>query len=355
MDARTRVVAYRHPSDFGGMGVAADTFIPWLCELSFPVYEINLSAPGRPLAHVGKAVPSSFPHALMLLLRACRNAIASRPLLCYFAVSQSGPALVRDLAILLVYRAARVPCLIHLHGSLLPGRMERTIKGFPLRLLLPRRTWIALTSEIAASFPRGWTTIVVPNPLPAGVKVREIGRRERDPTLKVGWLGAICREKGVDLLLLACRNDPDVDLTLAGQWGALPRETWTATYIGTLGRADALNFWSDKDVCILPSRVREGLPMTVLEALEAGVIVAVTNSLGVSALIQAGAVREVDPSVASIHNLLNSLRPNDSMESALKAQQIAWKSIRHQHESSYVRRRFQRVALSAMSCLHPST
>lgn len=95
--------------------------------------------------------------------------------------------------------------------------------------------------------------------------------------------------------------------------------------------------------------------MTVLEALEAGVIVAVTNSLGVSALIQAGAVREVDPSVASIHNLLNSLRPNDSMESALKAQQIAWKSIRHQHESSYVRRRFQRVALSAMSCLHPST
>ena len=81
VDARTRVVAYRHPSDFGGMGVAADTFIPWLCELSFPVYEINLSAPGRPLAHVGKAVPSSFPHALMLLLsrlpeRNCKSTIA---------------------------------------------------------------------------------------------------------------------------------------------------------------------------------------------------------------------------------------------------------------------------------------
>ena len=236
MADRGYVVAYRHPSEFGGMGVAADTFIPWLREIWSDVEEVNLSAPGRPLSNMGKWALSSFPHAIKLLLRACGTVITMRPSMCYFAISQSGPALIRDIAILLVYRIGRVPCVIHLHGSLLPGRLQRPLAGYLLRHLLPRRIWIVLASDIAELFPSGWSTSVVPNPLPAGVKARPLGRRGKGSTLKIGSLGLICQEKGVDLLLSACRDVSGVELTLAGTWGALPTETWTATYVGQLDR-----------------------------------------------------------------------------------------------------------------------
>ena len=222
------------------MGVAADTFIPWLTEVSSWVEEVNLSAPGRPLSHVGKAKPSSLPHAVMLLIRACRIVVVNRPSMCYFPISQSGPALIRDIAILLVYRIASVPCLIHLHGSLLPARLRRPVAGFALRHFLPHRTWIALAPDIAKIFPSGWSATVVANPLPTGVEVRQADQRIANRMLKVGWLGAICREKGVDILMSACRDFPGVELTLAGQWGALPSETGGATYVGCLDREDAL-------------------------------------------------------------------------------------------------------------------
>jgi glycosyltransferase involved in cell wall biosynthesis len=347
--ARFRVVAYRHPSHFGGMGVAAETFLPWLRELDTQVEEIVLSAPGRPLSKLEKLAPASIRHGLRLAAGACRRVLADKPDLCYFPIAQFGPALVRDVLLVFIYRVAGVRCLVHLHGSLLQRRFALPVKGLVFRALLPRRHWIVLSRAIAVSFPTGWSTTVIRNPLPEAVTSRPPERRRDGAPLRVGWLGLIRREKGVDLLLAACNEVPDVELTMAGEWGAMPRELGKATYLGHLDRPAALSFWSDQDVCLLPSRVREGLPMTILEALEAGVLVGATSSLGVRDLIDAGALAEIEPSETSIRALLESIVPEATMERRIGDQQVAWKALRHEFDRSFIRREFQQAVTSALA------
>lgn len=89
--------------------------------------------------------------------------------------------------------------------------------------------------------------------------------------------------------------------------------------------------------------------MTLLEALEAGVMVAATSSLGINELMQAGVVREIDASVTAIQALLTSLLPSGSLESALKSQQVAWSGIRHRYDAGEIKLAFQEVVFATMS------
>jgi glycosyltransferase involved in cell wall biosynthesis len=347
--AQPRVVAYRQPSHFGGMGVVADTFLPWLSELGVELDTRILTAPGRPLSKMGKLAPQSVRHGLRLAGGAVKTVISDRPDLCYFPIAQYGPALIRDVALVLIFRATGVRCLVHLHGSLLQQRFSRPVKGAVFRVLLPHDRWIVLSPAIAASFPSGWSTVVVRNPLPAEVETRPAGRRRAGDPLKVGWLGAIAKEKGVDMLLSAASDLPGVELTLAGEWGDMPTDRGSARYVGMLDRKAALAYWADEDVCLLPSRVREGLPMTILEALQAGAFVGATSSLGLRDLMDAGALEEIEPSYDSIRTVLESLWDVETLDRRLERQQAAWHATRDQFDREHVRREFQEVVSSMLS------
>ena len=89
--------------------------------------------------------------------------------------------------------------------------------------------------------------------------------------------------------------------------------------------------------------------MTLLEALEAGVVVGVTNSLGVRRLIECGAAREIDTSVSSIRSLLDSLLPDDAMARESETQQAAWRVTRQQYDPGTIKLEFQRIAQSVLA------
>lgn len=189
----------------------------------------------------------------------------------------------RDAVFMALALAARCPVILHLHGSGLERFYDRS--GAPARALfeffLRRAACVVTPSEAMRSWirgvARGANVVYVPNPVP-GVQAE---RHETGQNL-VLFLGRLEARKGVfDLLEALCAlraTVPDVRLVCAGEGdrGAVVR------YAERLGIADAVKFtgWvgssgkrallENAAVLALPS-YDEGLPMSVLEAMSAGV------------------------------------------------------------------------------------
>ncbi len=134
---------------------------------------------------------------------------------------------------------------------------------------------------------------VVWNPVHEGVV--EAGRRRDGGPLRFGFLGRLVEEKGIDLLLAACRQ--------------LPREGWTLTIGGRApggdddlrrrseglpitfaGFVETIRFLSDIDVLVAPVLWAEPFGLTIVEALAAGVPVIGSRLGGVGEIL-----RDVEP------------------------------------------------------------
>jgi glycosyltransferase involved in cell wall biosynthesis len=189
----------------------------------------------------------------------------------------------RDAAFMALALAARCPLLLHLHGSGFERFYDRS--SAPARLLftffLRRAGCVVAPSEAVRAWVRGIArdanVVYVPNPVP-GVQTE---RHEPGQNL-VLFLGRLEARKGVFDLLEAVSalraSVPDVRVVCAGEGdrGAVVR------YAERLGIADAVKFtgWvgpsgkrallENAAVLALPS-YDEGLPMSVLEAMSAGV------------------------------------------------------------------------------------
>ena len=189
----------------------------------------------------------------------------------------------RDAAFMALALAARCPVILHLHGSGFERFHDRS--STPARALfaffLRQAACVVAPSEALRSWIRGVArdahAVYVPNPVPGA----QASRHEPGQNL-VLFLGRLEARKGVfDLLeaVAALRASvPDVRLVCAGEGdrGAVVR------YAERLGLADAVKFtgWvgpsgkrallENAAVLALPS-YDEGLPMSVLEAMSAGV------------------------------------------------------------------------------------
>ncbi len=171
--------------------------------------------------------------------------------------------------------------------------------GSPLARVLKRATARRLAAHLAVGsgaareverlcgLPPG-SVRPVPNGVPDVVSSRAGGERPPGPDFVVGAVGRLHRHKGLDVLIRAVAQLPDVRLVLVGdgpERGALER------------LADALDMrarltvtgWTDEprtylpsfDVVALPSRL-EGLPLALLEAMLAGRAVVATDVGSVS-------------------------------------------------------------------------
>jgi glycosyltransferase involved in cell wall biosynthesis len=168
---------------------------------------------------------------------------------------------------------ARVPYVVTLHSpsGLAGGAQDRVLR----RLYGGARAVIAVSQETAGLLREGLgvTASVIPN----GVELPPALARRPHARPRVGTLGRLSGEKGVDVLLAAARG-LDVEVHVAGdgpERAALQAGAGAnVTFHGQV--PDPAAFLAGLDVFCLPSRV-EGLPFALLEAMASGLAVVATR------------------------------------------------------------------------------
>lgn len=205
--------------------------------------------------------------------------------------------------LLLAFLSAR-PVIFHLHGGRFREFYERDcglLARAWVRVVLNRAAYVIVLSSSWQSWVRSVApkarAHVIPNPAPAVKPMRE-KLADVDPMLL--FLGAIIEKKGVfDLLqaMAALREDyPRLRLVLAGTGAAQARVKERARALGISEQVE-LPGWADApardvllaeaDVFVLPSYY-EGLPMSMLEAMAAGLPVIVGDVGGIPEVIEHG-------------------------------------------------------------------
>jgi glycosyltransferase involved in cell wall biosynthesis len=226
-----------------------------------------------------------------LALRALRRfavLLARRQRLVLHAHCAFDGGLWRDGIFVALALAVRCPVILQLHGSGFERFFDRTSASgrVIIRFLFERAACVVVASEAMRTWTRSIAreahVVCVPNPVSASSV-----QRQADGHQMVLFLGRLEASKGVFDLLDAVAGlraaVPEVRLVCAGEGDRAA----VARYAGQLGIADAVKFtgWVGPSgkrallehaaVLALPS-YEESLPMSVLEAMNAGVPVVVS-------------------------------------------------------------------------------
>lgn len=215
-------------------------------------------------------------------------------------------------------RATRIPYLVSLRGSDVPGHRSGGLPFRSLRAVLTpaiRRVWrdaaavVAVSpqlADLARDRARGLTVEVVPN----GIDLeRFVPRLHGGPgPVRIAWVGRLAAAKGADLFLDALAkvpaDAPPWEAVLAGDGplrGSLERRAQAAgianrvRFAGWLPRPRLATLLSGCDIAALTSR-DEGMPGAVLEAFAAGLPVVAGEIPAVRDLVRDGVNGLVVPS-----------------------------------------------------------
>jgi glycosyltransferase involved in cell wall biosynthesis len=183
-------------------------------------------------------------------------------------------------------------------------------------ILLGRSMFIAVAGHVKAELVAcGFSPeqiVVIPN----GVEVTRHGRIElRNPRLRVGMLGRLDAQKGMDIFLqaVALVEPGSADFVIGASRGATPdyetriREEAATLSVPVVDPGSAgVDFLDSLDIVCMPSR-HEGLPLVLLESLALGKAVVASDVAGIREVVgQSAAARLV--TAASVQELAGAIR-----------------------------------------------
>lgn len=217
---------------------------------------------------------------------------------------------IRDAGLTLFGRLCRRKVVLHSHDGYLPEVYGRA--GPLWRKLM---IWIFNRSERLVTLTDSWKRFfeergvtrpidVVHNPLDDMFgDVTSYRTTNQNRPWTVLFVGAICRDKGVPDLLEAAKRvlevRPDIRFRLVGpgrfvgEWAAMVRERGRlgldefVEMPGSLQGADLLRAYADADCFVLPT-YKEGMPVVLLEAMAAGLVLITTDVGGILDLVEDG-------------------------------------------------------------------
>lgn len=231
-----------------------------------------------------------------------KELLIHRPDVVHLHTSERG-SFIRKGLLLWVSKSIRIRVILHMHGPEFYefAKGSRPIAQKLIRLTLEEadsvialgNSWAELLLEVA---PRA-RVVVIPN----SIRPQGAVRRPASGPVNVLFLGELCSRKGISILLnswvdvlSSCESD-SVKLTVAG-WGEIER---ARNQVSELGIKDSVDIcgWLDKtevaellaitDVLVLPS-IKEGQPMSILEAMARGICVVSTTAGGIPEMIGNG-------------------------------------------------------------------
>jgi glycosyltransferase involved in cell wall biosynthesis len=245
-------------------------------------------------------------HAAVLAWLLARH----RPDLVYLGVSQNRWAYVRDAVFMTLCRLARVRIFTHLHGGGFRAFYEGS--GRPMRWLIRRTSWWLAGAGVLGEGLRWIYEELVPEDrihvvangvadlFPEGAPERAGTRPPR-----ITYLGTLIRSKGFpDLLRVMARlraAGVEATLVLAGPWNSEEERGEAEAAVARDGLGDAVEMagvvdgeakrrlLADAAIFVLPTRYPpEGQPLSILEAMSAGLPVVSTPRAAIPDMLDHG-------------------------------------------------------------------
>ena len=218
-----------------------------------------------------------------------------RPDVVYVPVSQKSLGFLRDALFLVPATLLGRSTVVHLHGGNLrafyegSGRMMKWLIRFCLSrtsraIVLGESLRPAFAGLVAAD-----RIVVVPNGIPDLAPDLPRDKPRTGDRLRVLYLGTLALGKGIEVFVRSClavlNKTDEVDFIVAGSWwrgadrdrvqsllASSPRHDGIR-FIGEVSGAAKAELLRSMDVLVFPSIQEEGLPLTVVEAMCAGLAV----------------------------------------------------------------------------------
>lgn len=287
------------PPPYHGVSVATQVLLDALPASQFSVVHLD-TADRRGIAHVDQPdlwdvllfIRQWFAH-LNILIR-------NRPRICYLPLSQSRIGFLRDSLFMIPAFLSGSVVVAHLHGANFYQVYEGgggVFRWYVDRVLKRVGKFIVLGEMLKPIFHR-WarpeSIAVVPNGVPESSANRSDQPKFSLPApLQIVFLSTLSRQKGLFVLLdavpLVVREYPDVEFHIAGPWWGVDTEQLVrkqleelhlashVTFHGQLAGEKKMEFLQRGDLFVFPGIQQEGQPLTVLEAMCAGLPVVATD------------------------------------------------------------------------------
>ena len=210
-------------------------------------------------------------------------------------------AIIRDTIFLHYTKGHRT--IIHIHGGnyLMADRIPWLINLLLRHLFTKDVPFVVLSELEKAKLQHDYNVkdiSVLPNCPDLNDAKTYVRLKNLDKSLTIGYLGRICKEKGMQELLDACRllkeKNIDFKLRIAGKEDSTDFIPMFQKYLGVqfeycgiVSGKDKSNFLKSLDIFILPSYY-EGLPMSLLESMGFGVVPICTNVGSIGEVVEDG-------------------------------------------------------------------
>ncbi|MBI4614498.1 MAG: glycosyltransferase family 4 protein [Planctomycetes bacterium] len=302
----------------------------------------------RGIGNVGRLDLVNAWNALRHLVALAGRLLAYRPDVLYLPIAQGRLGYLRDGLFLVLARLARVPAVVHLHGSALRAFHDSTdpvTRAFLSSTLSAVSHAIVLTESLRDQF----------EPFVPADRIRVVENGVEGPAdpatlphegLRVGYLGLLAREKGtlalLEASLLVLEARPEVRFAFAGHWYAesdrqaaeailarRPELAHRVEFPGPLDGEAKERFLASLDLFVFTPLGLEGQPLILLEAMARGLPLAIhpTGGIAETAPETENAVhipRPEPPAIArAIVDLLGDPHRRRAMGSANRARYLA--------------------------------
>ena len=279
----------------GGIAAVVDGYYGSRLERDYRLIYVESYRDGSRLQKLGKAIRAYFRYFVILF--------RDHPDLIHIH-SSFGPSFYRSIPFILLGRWRGIPVVDHIHGSAFGDFYE---KASARKKSLVKRVWkrcdafIVLSEEWKKRFSVAMDpgkVHVIPN---YGVLLSETsgGKENRRNGLQILFLGAISRMKGcydmLGVMAILKQRIPEVRLVMAGdgevaQIRRMAAEQGVADVIswpGWVRGEDKERLLRESDVFFLPSYT-EAMPMSILDAMGAGLPIVASNVGGIPRLVEDG-------------------------------------------------------------------
>lgn len=289
MNPKALLVIGPEPPPITGMELVTQALIAELRRVGIPYVRVDTADPTDELGNRGRWTMRNVAFALRHLATAVRKSRDDDLGAIYVPIAQEFPALLRDIAFLLVGRTARLPVIVHLHGGTFATFYASRAR--PVRFLLKATVGKAALGIVLTERLRPALECVLPSErvsvVPNGIEVPDdINRRlPMGNVIHVLFLSSLFRWKGpftfIRAFALAHEKRPDIRGTVAGDWPTedirldalnLARELGVEKQLAFTGAVDGvvkIDLFRRANVFCFASLVPEGQPLVILEAMAA--------------------------------------------------------------------------------------